>query len=238
MKCEEFRETIWAEPAATGSALDAHAAQCPACRACRDEARALDARIAAALAIDLPDLKMPDLDTTTGADVVQLKRRPRFSQPTWFGLAAGLALAAFFGLQLMQSDVDTAPLAAQVLEHLDHEPGSRVVTSVAVPERTLDAVVGKEVAELTPGIGLITYARSCVINGRAIPHLVIQGERGPVTLLLMPDEPIEHSIALEGEGVNGVILPLGGGSIAIVGERDEPIDAISNRVVDSVKWKT
>ena len=238
MNCEDFRQAIAADPGATDAALAAHAAECAACREYRNEYRALDEKIAAALSIPVPELSMPELDAPQGTNVVELKRRPRFAPPTWFGLAAGLALAAFFGLQLMQPDLDDVPLAAQVLEHLDHEPYSRVVTTVAVPERTLDAVVTNDVAELSPGIGLVTYARSCVINGKSIPHLVIQGERGPVTLLMMPDEPIEQAIPLDGNGVNGIILPLGDGSIAIVGERDESIENIQNRVVDSVKWKT
>ena len=32
--------------------------------------------------------------------------------------------------------------------------------------------------------------KSCIINGKTIPHLVIQGKKGPITLLLMPDEMV------------------------------------------------
>lgn len=238
MTCDEYREVIAAEPGASAVDLAAHAEDCAECRALRDEFRALDARIAKALAIPVPGFRVPELEAPATAEVVALPRRPRVSPPAWFGIAAGLALAAFFGLQLQQTGDEALPLAAQVIGHLDHEPGSLRVTTVAVPERTLNAVVSNDVSELDAKIGLITYARSCVINGRAIPHLVIQGEKGPVTLLLMPDEPVDGAVPLEGEGVNGVILPVGGGSIAIVGERDEALGEIQNRVVDSVKWKT
>ncbi len=238
MTCDEFREAIAAEPGAAGDGLAKHAETCAACRAIRDEFVALDARIERALAIPVPELRIPELEAPATAKVVALRPRPRVTPPAWFGIAAGLALAAFFGLQFQQSGQQALPLAAQVIGHLDHEPGSLRVTTVAVPERTLDAVVSNEVSELKRDIGLITYARSCVINGKTIPHLVIQGERGPVTLLLMPDEPVDAAVPLLGEGINGVILPVGGGSIAIVGERDEPLGEIQDRVVDSVKWKT
>ena len=69
-----------------------------------------------------------------------------------------------------------------------------------------------------------------------MPHLVIQGEKGPVTLLLMPDEKIDMAELIEGDNVNGVILPVGDGSIAIIGERDEDLALIEERVIDSVEW--
>ncbi len=86
------------------------------------------------------------------------------------------------------------------------------------------------------GIGLISYAQTCVINGMKIPHLVLQGKKGPITLLLMPDEKVSGPVSLTGESVNGVILPLGDGSIAIIGERDEQIQDLEQRVVDAVEW--
>ena len=77
-----------------------------------------------------------------------------------------------------------------------------------------------------------------MINGKEIPHLVIQGNRGPVTILLLPDEAIDDAVQLEGESINGILLPVGGGSIAIIGERDEQLETIQKNVVNSVTWST
>ena len=71
-----------------------------------------------------------------------------------------------------------------------------------------------------------------------IPHLVIQGERGPVTILLLPDEAIDDAVQIEGESINGVLLPVGSGSVAIIGERDEKLDTIQQNIVNSVTWST
>jgi hypothetical protein len=85
-------------------------------------------------------------------------------------------------------------------------------------------------------VGLVTYAQSCIINGKSIPHLVIQGVHGPVTLLLMPEESVNAPVSLMGESVNGVILPHGDGSIAIIGEREERIQDLEQKVVEAVEW--
>lgn len=239
MNCEQYREAIAADPTESFPGGREHASECDQCRALRSAFRTLDERIEAALAVTVPPLSMPELPDLPADDkVVTMQPKRRFTTPAWFGMAAGIALAAYIGLLAVRPDINEISLADQVIAHLDHEQSSRVVTHVAVPERTLDSVVSNDVERLDDGIGLISYARSCVINGKTIPHLVIQGENGPVTLLLMPDEPIDAAIPLEGNAVNGVILPVGNGSIAIIGERDEQIDRIRNRVVNSVKWKT
>ena len=102
----------------------------------------------------------------------------------------------------------------------------------------------------TAASAMVPNARSCMksepprieqftaINGKKIPHLVIQGERGPVTILLLPDEAIDDAVQLEGESINGVLLPVGEGSIAIIGERDEQRGKIQQNVVNSVTWST
>lgn len=239
MNCAEFEQAIAADPGSTPEGAAAHLAECAACRAVHDEYRELDGRIAKALRVRVPQLAIPRLDELDDDKVVTLQPRRRFTAPIGFGIAATIALAAWLGLALQQPDLSQQSLAEQVVAHLDHETYSRVISQVAVPERTLHSVVSKEVAELDQGMGLITYARSCVVNGKAIPHLVIQGKFGPITLLLMPDEPLAKAVPLSGNAISGVILPAGRGSIAIVAEREEWLDANEQqKIINSIKWKT
>jgi len=240
MNCEEYRQAIAADPSESFEHGALHVASCVECSAYRNEIRALDDRIAAALAISVPELNMPEFaDVDDDANVVNLpvRRRGRFSAPSWLGIAAGIGIAAVLIVRMLGPVPVYESLADEVLAHLDHEPQAMVVSTKAVSERRLNKVVSADVATLDSDIGLITYARTCVINGKSIPHLVIQGERGPVTVLLMPDEEISEATTLSGNSVNGVILPVGKGSIAIIGERDEDLDQIEREVVGSVEWK-
>jgi hypothetical protein len=86
--------------------------------------------------------------------------------------------------------------------------------------------------------GLITFAETCPINGNAIPHLVIQGKAGPVTILLLPEEKISGAIELNDEFRHGVILPVGDGSVAIIGTKQEQLEQIQEKVLKSVLWST
>jgi hypothetical protein len=156
--------------------------------------------------------------------------------PTWLGLAASVLIVTVLGVRFAGNDVVYESLADEIVAHFDNHQAGLKVTNVGVSERTLANVVEDEVEEMD--IGLITYATSCEINGHSIPHLVIQGERGPITILLLPDENIGNAVALEGIGMTGVILPVGNGSIAIIGDRDEPMENIQEQLINSVKWST
>ena len=241
MNCDNYREAIAADPSESFEGGAGHATVCESCSAYRAEIQALDLTIARALAIDAPDLKIPDLPPIGEQDgnVVNLpfRRVSKITTPAWIGIAASFALAAVIGMQFVgHGPAHDQLLAAQVLAHLDHEPWALKVTNAAVSEEQFARVVNPAVGTMNRDIGLVSYARTCIINGRTIPHLVIQGEKGPITLLLMPDEMVSSAVILSGESVNGVILPLGDGSIAIIGARDERIEDLKQRVVDSVEW--
>lgn len=205
--------------------------------------QALDERIARALEIDVPELRQPDLPPVADDNVVAMpgrdgsgSRRRGFLTPAWIGIAASIVLVAAIGARFLGPDPRQVPLSAQIIDHLQHEPGALEVTSEPVPDGRLRRVVRSGNASIDRDVGLITYARSCVINRRQVPHLVMQGENGPITLLLMPDESVAGAEVIEGESIEGVVLPVGEGSIAIIGNRGEDLDAIRQRVVDSVTW--
>jgi hypothetical protein len=246
MNCEEYREAIGADPSESFPGGPEHASGCTECSSYRQELLALDDCIARALAIDVPALSMPELPPVQAAGNVigigpaPVRRRPNLaSPPLWAGLAAAVAVVALLVTGIPGRDTDRRQLAEQVMAHMDYEQSSRQVTSVPVSAQTLGTVVDPEVSAMDPDIGLITYAMSCVINGNTVPHLVVQGRQGPITLILLPEETIRKPIPLSGVNVHGVILPVGNGSIAVIGEREEQlgeIDEIGQRLAESVEW--
>ena len=235
MNCEQYREALAAEPSFDGGA--GHLSECSACQAYRSEMLELEQMISRALALDVPELEIPELPHIETDNVVTLSKR-RVSPPAFLAIAATVVLAAFVGFRMFGGGLEPQSLADELLAHIDHEPAALRISGVAVTDARLESVVPADIAHLDHGAGLITYAQSCKIRGRDVPHLVIQGEHGPVTILLMPDEMVSAPQTITGESVNGVILPVGDGSIAIFGEREESLDRIEKRVLNSVTWST
>ena len=236
MNCEEYREAIAADPSFDGGA--GHVTECAACQAYRNEMLALNATIARALVLDAPDLVMPELPDIETDKVVPLAHRRRVTPPLWLAMAATVVIAAFLGVRFIGGGVEYESLADEVLAHLDHEPYALRVSDEPVSDRRLSSVVASDVAQMDHSGGLITYAQTCVINGRRVPHLVIQGERGPGTIVLMPDEMISAAMPRRDEVFEGAILPVGNGSIAIIGEHEEDLAKIEEAVVNSVMRST
>jgi len=241
MNCDDYRQAIAADPSFDGGA--GHLSECVACQAYRSEMQELDQMISRALALDVPELQVPELpeiSTSKADNVIALRKRSWLPQtsPTWLAVAATVVVAAFLGIRFVGTGIEYDSLADEILAHVDHEQAALRVTDVAVSDERLASAVPANVARVDRSAGLITYAQSCVINGHQVPHLVIQGERGPVTILLMPEEMINAAQQFTGENVNGVILPVGNGSIAILGESEERLDRIKEQVLKSVTWST
>lgn len=237
MNCEAYKEAIAADPAFDGGA--GHLSECAACRAYRREMLDLDRQIGRALAIDVPSLQLPDLPEPGAVESGNVVALPKRRTPAlWLALAATVVLAVFVSVRLTGIGDNHDSLAEQLLAHMDHEPYAIRITDVPVPDERLQSVVPADVARLDRRVGLITYAQSCRINGREVPHLVMQGEHGPITILLMPHEMVDGPQSLTGDSVNGVILPVGDGSIAIFGEREEALDLVEKKVRKSVSWST
>ena len=199
--------------------------------------KALDLRIARALQIDVPPLVMPELPDVDD-NVATLPVRRRSKAPIWFAVAATVVLGLSIALRMSSVFVEYDSLADEVLAHLDHEPRSLVVTDVPVSDRRLQRAVPASMAVFDRDATLITYANPCIINGKRVPHLVVQGQHGPITILLMPEEKVNKETPLDGDTVHGVILPVGGGSIAIIGPREESLEPIQENVRASLTWTT
>ncbi len=234
MNCEEYRQAVSADPAFDGGAE--HLSSCADCQAFRRDMQALNLKIAKAMQLSVPALKLPELPAVD--NVVSISAREPLSRPVWFAMAASVVFAVIMGARLLGVGASYDSLGEEVIAHLDHEPYALRVTSTPVSDSRLQKVVPASVAEMDHSAGLITYAQTCVINGKEVPHLVIQGETGPVTILLMPEQAVSAAETLDGENIHGVILPVGDGSVAIIGTREESLERVEQSVLDSVTWST
>lgn len=234
MNCDEFRQAVAEDPAGGFAGEPEHAADCAECRAYRSRLQRFDNQILGALEVAVPALKFPDLADT----VVPLTRQRIWRNPVWLGLAASVALLAVFAINWLQIGASPQSLTEQIIAHLDHEPGALVVTDVAISDGRFAAVARPALVDMDRSIGLISYAMSCKINGHEVPHLVVQGAKGPITILLMPEEFVAAATAIEGASIEGMILPVGKGSIAIIGTRGEALEHWHQQVLEKVHWKT
>jgi hypothetical protein len=231
MECEQFRQRIGADPADLDRACADHERSCAACTAYAARLRASEPLISEALRFDVERMHQPAPRVATSGPGAQT---PKWAIAAMF-VVAGIAL--WIGSRFVPSD-SPAVLAEAVEAHWSHEPESWVRTSAPVSRGVLEAALGDGARVDLGRLNVVSYARSCLVNGRWVPHLVVQGDAGPVMVLLMAGEHVaeEVPLAIPEEGLRGVILPFGEGSIAILGDDSESIDAIEQDVSEAVSW--
>ena len=189
---------------------------------------ALDERILAALRIPAP---VGRADRPAQSSVPGLDRR------RWIALAASIVAGVLVGTLLWVGGPRNS-VAHDLIEHLDHEPEALAVTPRPVDGEVLAEVLERGGIRLRPAAGLVSYASSCRFRGRTVPHLVVQTDGGPVTVMVLRNEKTAAPVSFDEQGYTGRIVPAGPGSIAVIGTAAGDLEQVTARVLAAVEWLT
>ena len=219
MNCAGARLQIGAAPALSTPELERHIAGCAECARFRTEMQALDGDIRRALQTP------PELPA----------RARRSVPPLWrpWALAASVLLAmSVAGVWLLRPS-DT--LASELVSHVHAEPGSwathEQIDGAGITQALRAAGVGFDVTA-----DKITYAHSCWFRGHYVPHLVLQTDKGPVTVILLRHERVRAPQSFREGGLSGVIVPAEDGSIALLAQRDGGLEQLAQQMRQDVRW--
>jgi hypothetical protein len=232
MDCGRCRERLEYDPARLDSEIETHLASCGPCRAYANRLRKSEELIQNALRFDVERLR--------GAADGKPARRTGLGAPLAAGLAAAVVAAITFWSLLTGGppNYTVDELAQAVVEHWYHEPESWRRTSATVSEVTFEAVLAGDARVDIANLGRVSYARSCFVAGEWIPHLVVQGQLGPYMVLLLPHQSVDQSVpvGLPAEGLEGHLVPVGTGSIAVLGPRGDESEQVERQVTGSVDF--
>jgi len=224
--CLEFRRLAGADPQHPDSAVLEHAAGCPRCTGYLRQTQELDRHILAALSVPVPPRHA---GRATGSAV------PGLDRGRWYALAASIVAGVLVGSLLWVGGPRNS-LAQDVLAHMEHEPEALVVTTTPADGSVLGRVLERGGIRLRPEVGTVSYANSCRFRGRTVPHLVVQTDGGPVTVMVLRNEPLDAPVRFAEQGFAGTIVPAGPGSIAVIGGSDADLEQITERVLAAVDW--
>lgn len=220
MNCLDYQHKLETEPHRVTAEMQAHAQSCPACTAWTQELYAFDARVKRALAINVPprELPLPRIAATA---------------PRRFALAASV-LGAIALATLGWFWFPRATLAAEVIEHVEHEPQS-IVARDPIPQAALEGVLTRSAVNAHFEPGSVTYARNCWFRGHLVPHLVVRDAQGAVTVLILTAEQVSGKVSLDEGGYQGVILPAGKGSIAVLSRDDMRVEEVADEMRQALR---
>jgi uncharacterized protein DUF3379 len=222
MTCDEAQLLIGADPETLTAALEEHLRGCPACSALRADMLRLNAAVRRALAEPPP--------------VRATRTRRAAPPPPWrqWALAASVVLAvvAALGVWVLRPS-DT--LASEVVAHVQGEPQSWLATH-NVSAGAIDHALKSSGIGLDVSSDRIVYAQSCWFRGHYVPHLVLETEHGPATVLLLRHEHVTALDHFHESGMTGVIVPSGEGSIAVLERGRGRVDQLAGELRQQVHW--
>jgi len=229
--CAHYRRSLLADPGDPRPELRAHRAICPECAGYAARLLQFETRLGRALNLMVeapPQLRRPD------------GQRRVFARRNWLTIAASLLLGAGVAAALWLA-VPRPTLADDVVSHMAAEPQAWRRTDVPVPAPELRAVLRDAQLRLSPRAGLVTYANSCLFRGHRVPHFVVQGARGPVTVMILVHESVRAATPFAEQGYRGVILPVPGhGALAVLtrGAHDDPavVETAAKRLLAAIIW--
>jgi hypothetical protein len=222
MNCLEYRRRRSAEPVSRDARLLAHEHGCPACSAFAQRQRVLEAPLESALQIEVPEGLTSRI--LLAQSLAQRDRRRTWQRPV-YALAASVLLVLGITARLWLAGPS---LEQAVLAHV-HDEAQYLSEQRVVPVAEINLVMGDFDRQVRAGFGTVHYAGRCTIRRHPGAHLVVEGGKGPVTILYMEGEKIAGRVMFEDARFAGILVPAGDASFAIVGERGEQLEAVERR---------
>lgn len=219
MNCFEFRRLYIADPGSADPEYRRHRETCATCAAFLERQDGFDRRLRAALEVDVPaslDARLILRQTT--------RRTHTYKRVLAYAASVLVALGIVGGLIGWPEEQSIDEL---VIAHIVSEP-EHMMSQDVVTASDAGQVLRRIGMTLIGDLGVIRFAETC--PGRLGAHLVLAGSRGPVTVLIMPANSVTGRRAIAHGGLAGVVVPAGGGSIAIVGLAGEPLQQYEQRL--------
>ncbi len=219
-ECLQFRRQYLADPYSQDPETLRHKRECRACAGLVAEQAQLESSLIEAINVEIPE-RLP-------ARII-LAQTTHQSRKYRFLAVAATVMLAVSAIMAFLVKPHTSSLDKTVIAHIENEIDHLGDTG-RVPQTRVVRLLGNVGVEVRRSFGVVRFASLCPIRKHRGGHLIIAGEKGPVTILLMPGEAIAERRTVESGGFRGIIVPMGHGSMAIVGEAGEPLEQIEQRL--------
>ncbi len=225
MNCIDVRRILAATPSSRDAEVLAHLRACSGCARYAEQEERLTQQIRQQLNVAVPEGLSSRILLQHG---LAEEKRYRTRRHYWQALAASVLLTVglISGMLLVNYPYSLAEVA---LAHVQDEQMA-LQANDDVKLARLNHLLAPYHLKLQQDIGRVSFAMPCRIRQYTGAHLVMEGEHGKVTVLIMPGEYVIARKRLQARELQGVLIPTDGGSIAIIGQAQESLDGIEARI--------
>ena len=197
-----------------------------------DELKMLDQQIADAMHVEPPEglAERIKLNQQLG-EHTHKKKQYQFM----FSVAASVLIVMSVVFAFLSPSHNDA-LSEVVLTHI-YDELYHLEDDYQYPIDRANLVLASHGGKFEHDIGELRYVGGCDIDEKPGLHMVLKGEKGPVTVMMMPEAKIEKAIKIADSRFQGSIQPTAKGSIAFVAEKGEKIERVKHAVNSSLSWQ-
>ncbi len=223
MDCLEFRRQLNIDPNCGDAEFLQHRQQCARCAEAQDRAKAFETGLRHALDVPVPPQLAESILLAQATD--QHRQRRRFARRGGFlALAACLVLAFGVGMHLRADSLSTL-----AVEHV-MAPAEHFALDLTkpIPANDIRAAFAQRGMDVSRIPGDISYVHCCPVGKYKSVHMIMPGKDGPVTVLYITDDRVAQRSNFQHDGWQGRSIPMGQGTLILVGHNVTAFDHIEN----------
>ncbi len=225
----EFRRRAYAEPDCQDEDFIAHRNLTPENTRFVEELQRADKTLKQAMQIT------PSHDLAERIKLAQALGQHQSVRKRWQFSAIASSLFLLLGLVFILMPPASMTLQQEVFAHiydeLNHlgEQGNRSLGQANALLADIDVSMTRKIAR-------INYLGSCEIARKKGIHMVLQGDLGPITVLMLPDISVDSQQIIRDGRFHGLITPEEQGSIVVVGEKGESLQQLQDKLKQTLRW--
>ena len=229
-----FRRTIYAEPNTTAPNIIQAAKDDPAKQAFWDEVKAMDAQLAQAMNIPIPENFADKLILRRGMDEFSQKRQKR---PWYVAIAASVAMVV--GISYMALFAGNNGLANDVYAHINHEYMNKEIamSQQLVSQNAINQKMATFNGVLSGEIGEVLSANYCYLVTIKSLQMFIKGKTGFINLFVVEDNNSkELKEDFSADGLVGTSFLLQSAKIIIIGNDREQVSQLQTATQSAFRF--
>lgn len=231
MDFSEFKRLLGADPHSQDPEFLRARASSPEFEQAAAEAERFEDLLTRAVTLPVPDQLIGDL--LASPQQASLRAGERRWMP--MALAAGLLIAIGAAGLTWRMNTSWDSIHDYVSDHYRHDGAELLAQADGRVADEVQALLADFEVEALPALaGIVGVIKYCPTpDGKGV-HMVLNSERGPVTVIYMPDTSVTDHELFAFDGREAVLVELESGSAAIIGNEVQQVADLHDLVQDSI----
>jgi len=155
-------------------------------------------------------------------------------------IAASIAFVIGLSLPMLNSSIhhQESDIGSVALQHVQQEYFLTAKVNEQATLQNVNVKLARYGGTVNKELGNIFFVNHCSFEGTSALHMILQGEKGKVTVFVVPDDTdLKPAAEFNNQHFKGISEHVGKANVVIVGERDEPLDKVKEMLDTNIQWE-